>query len=144
MSTNCTLSTLFAVPTPNTHGRCGRESLYPTSSIQESMQRLDLSNQLTITSLSPIFEGTYSDIYKGNYHEGLEASSCFCGSSASHVQVAIKSIRAVKDTEGMQMKIQHLVTTLCPLSHPNVLPCYGYAKTKGFGDYGAIISAVSA
>jgi hypothetical protein len=215
MSTNWALSTLFGVPTRNTHDACGCESnLYP-SSIQESMRRLDLSNQLTITSLSPIFEGTYSDIYKG-YYQGHEASTCLCGSSISNrVQVAIKSIRAVKDTEGMQMvcfivvcenfiresssrcvclgshglspngagnnfytvrppvlhydertradrvsandnnrfskfsgsqflqKIQHLVSTLWPLSHPNVLPCYGYAETKGFGDYGAIISHVS-
>jgi hypothetical protein len=40
-------------------------------------------------------------------------------------------------------KIRGLVEKLWTLRHPNVLPCYGYAETKGFGDYGAIISPVS-
>jgi hypothetical protein len=33
----------------------------------EYMQSLDLSSQLTLRNLSPMFEGTYSDVYKGNW-----------------------------------------------------------------------------
>lgn len=36
---------------------------------EELAQSLDLSCQLTLMSPSPIFEGTYSDIYKGSYRE---------------------------------------------------------------------------
>ena len=40
-------------------------------------------------------------------------------------------------------KIQSHVDMLWQLRHRNVLTCYGYAGTKGIGDYGAIVYPVS-
>jgi len=123
-STSSRSSTLFSIPTPNTPSRPRHGWSYPSPIREESMQTLDLACQLTLANPFPMFEGTYSDVYKGSYR-GQE--------------IAIKSIRAVKDAEGMRIKIQSHVDMLWQLRHRNVLTCYGYAGTKGIGDYGEIV-----
>lgn len=97
-------STMFSAFTPDTPNASRRQWSYPSPIREESMQSLDLSCQVTLTSPSPIFEGTYSDIYKGSC-QGQEARSfLFCGSLIlNHGQVAVKSIRVVKDAEAMRL-----------------------------------------
>lgn len=70
-STCHTLSptTPFSDSTPNSPGGSRRE-------VEEYRQSLDLSCQITLTNPSPIFEGTYSDVYKGNC-QGREAGAFF-------------------------------------------------------------------
>lgn len=67
-------STLFSEFAPNSLGRSRRAGSYPSPIIKEYTQSLDLSLQITLTDSSPMFEGTYSDVYKGNY-QGQEAGS---------------------------------------------------------------------
>jgi hypothetical protein len=91
-------STLFSC-TPDTPS-----GSRPSAIREESMQSLDMSHQVTLTSPSPIFEGTYSDIYKGSYQRQEARSFLFCGSLIlNHGQVAVKSIRVVKDAEAMRL-----------------------------------------
>jgi len=40
----------------------------------------------------------------------------------------------------MQNRIREAVAIWGPLENPNVVPCYGYLETAGFGDFGAIVS----
>jgi hypothetical protein len=64
-------STLFSISPPNSPGGSRRSHSHPSVIREES---LDLSCLLTLASPSPIFEGTYSDVYKGNC-QGREAGA---------------------------------------------------------------------
>lgn len=57
----------------------GRGWSYLSPIEEELMQSLDLSCQITLTSPLPIFEGTYSDIYKGSYRGEEVSGFLLCG-----------------------------------------------------------------
>jgi hypothetical protein len=60
--------------TPNSPDESRCQASYPSPIAEDYMQSLDLSSHFILTSLSPMFEGTYSDVYKGNW-QGQEAGA---------------------------------------------------------------------
>lgn len=85
----------------------------------------NLTGQVSIDTYRPVFEGTYSSVYRGMYGDH---------------RVAIKAIRAVKHGRAMRRKIRREMETWWTLRHPNILSCMGFVETEGLGEYGAMVS----
>lgn len=78
-------------------------------------EALDLTGQVSGPTRRPLFEGTYSSIYKG-YYGGYEVikSLIFTDLVLNDTQVAVKSIRTVKDAQSMRfVRYFFFYTDLC-------------------------------
>ncbi|KAG8760921.1 hypothetical protein FRC14_000993 [Serendipita sp. 396] len=85
----------------------------------------NLSGEVTLLGKPPL-EGSYSNVYQGNW--GGEV-------------VAIKVLKSVGATHTMRRKIRREGMVSGAMCHPNVLPCLGYVEgDEQFGLFGALVS----
>ncbi|KIM21069.1 hypothetical protein M408DRAFT_333662 [Serendipita vermifera MAFF 305830] len=91
------------------------------------MPPVDLTGQIRLLDRRPIFTGSYSQVYRGKFR---------------NEDVAIKVIKAVSNTSltTMRRKVNREREVWAALSHPNILPFYGFAEDAVFEPYGALIS----
>ncbi|KIM30240.1 hypothetical protein M408DRAFT_22263 [Serendipita vermifera MAFF 305830] len=88
----------------------------------------DLSDTVRLSSIRPIFNGSYSSVYQAKLGNEL---------------VAVKVLKEIHGAqpETMNRKLQRERTVWARLRHPNVLPLYGTAKDHElFQPFGGFIS----
>ncbi|KAG8808702.1 hypothetical protein FRC18_004893, partial [Serendipita sp. 400] len=86
----------------------------------------NLSGKIKIRKLLPIFDGSYSRVYQGEYREQM---------------VAVKVLKTIGQTHAMRRKVQRERTVWGELDHPNILPLIGYAEDdERFEPFGALVS----
>lgn len=97
----------------------------PTQALPSSYTEeiFDLSGSVSKLDPLPVFDGTYSTVFMGKWKD---------------TKVAIKQIRGVGSLATTRRKVKREREIWGRLSHPNILPLYGFSDD--FGNYGALIS----
>ncbi|KAG9050444.1 hypothetical protein FS842_011367, partial [Serendipita sp. 407] len=86
----------------------------------------NISGEIEILGKRPVFDGPYSDIYRGKYDGQM---------------VAVKVLKPVGRIQTIKRKILRERVVWGALDHPNILPCIGYAEdNERFGPYGALVA----
>ncbi|KIM20553.1 hypothetical protein M408DRAFT_130354 [Serendipita vermifera MAFF 305830] len=91
----------------------------------------DLRDQIVIDEYKPVYSGPYSCVYRGKYQR-----------NGQMVPVAVKILNRIrnKEPESMLRKLQRERRTWGVLSHPNILPLYGFVDNEEFFQPGALVS----
>ncbi|PVG01091.1 kinase-like protein [Serendipita vermifera] len=102
------------------------KSSLPGSLYQDGPPPLDLSGLVQKLDKRPIFEGTYSRVFAGDYNG---------------TKVAVKEVRMIISSRTTDRKFQRELRTWWKLRHPNILPLLGYIHEDESNDiYRALVS----